>query len=134
MKKADLSKMELGNLMFGNSRGEYAVEPREEYQNAFCEFLGSNGFDFYGFPTDVPASSNWQKDTRNFENATIVIRPYYWGEDENITELPNFEYKPTGLKISWYKYPMRDAYSNQDVSVGEFREILVECAKSMKEG
>ena len=47
--------------------------------------------------------------------------------------LPNFVYKPTGLEISWYKYPMRDAYSNQDVSVVEFAKILEDCKQSMKE-
>ena len=45
--------------------------------------------------------------------------------------LPNFEHKPTGLKIAWYKYPMRDAYSNQNVDIDEFKRILDDCASSM---
>lgn len=48
MKPAAIEDMELGNLMFGNSRGLYAVEPREDYQEIFCEFLKRNGFDMYG--------------------------------------------------------------------------------------
>ena len=125
MKKAKFEDMELGNMMFGNSRGEYAVEPRMDYQNAFCDFLYDNGWDghaVYGDGMDAKYE---------YENDTFIVRAYYWGEDEDKAALPNFVYKPTGLEIRWYKYPMRDAYSNQDVSVKDFKTILRECAKSM---
>ena len=124
MEKATIESMEMGNLIFGNSRGEYHVEPREDYQEAFCNFLKNNGFEFDGY---------YGKQDK-FENDTFIIRPYYWGNDDKLAELPNFVYKPTGLEISWYKYPMRDAYSNQDVSIEQFRAILKACALSMKEG
>ena len=125
MKKASIEDMEMGNIIFGNSRGEYCVEPRGEYQDAFCEFLFKNKFDMYGY---------FECDNREyFENDTFIIRPYYWGEDEAKQDLPNFVYKPTGLEIDWYKYPMRDAYSNQDISIDEFKEILSNCEKSMGE-
>lgn len=128
MKKAMLEDMELGNLMFGNSRGTYHVEPREEYQDAFCEFLYANGWDSHAIRGDGYDAAY------EFENDTFIVRAYYWGEDEDIAELPNFVYKPTGLEISWYKYPMRDAYSNQDVSIDEFKKILAECEKSIGDG
>ena len=120
MKQAKLEDMELGNLMFGNSRGIYHVSPREIYQDIFCDFLKRNGFDYYGY-RDVD-HADWE-----FETDKFIIRPYYWGEDEDLADLPNFVYKPTGLEISWYKYPMRDAYSNQDVSPEAFKEILEDC-------
>lgn len=122
MKPATIEGMELGNLMFGNSRGEYAVEPREEYQEPFARFLDTLGLDYHGM------------DDRGdgIDNETFTIRPYYWGEDEAIAELPNFVYKPTGLEISWYKYPMRNAYSNQDVSVEDFKAILDNCVKAVR--
>ena len=122
---ATLDNMELGNLMFGNSRGKYHVEPRMEYQEPFARFMYENEFDMYGYHELTSAGS--------FETNTFILRPYYWGEDEDIAALPNFVYKPTGLEISWYKYPMRDAYSNQDVSVETFVEILADCERSMKE-
>ena len=125
MKKATIEDMELGNLMFGNSRGMYAVEPRSEYQNIFIEFLMNNNFDGYGFI--------YGRKERDFENDTFIIRPYYWGEDEKKQELPNFVYKPTGLEISWYKYPLRDAYSNQDIILEEFQKIVDDCDRSLKE-
>ena len=124
MKKATFEDMELGNAIFGNSRGLYHVEPRDQYQDAFCEFLFANGFDGYGYKEGHKS--------REFENETFVIRPYYWGEDDDIAALPNFEFKPTGLQIKWYKYPMRDAYSNMDISVEEMKYILAGCAASMR--
>lgn len=123
MTEAKYEDMELGNLLFGNSRGKYCVEPRKVYQDAFCKFLSANGFDFGG----------WRGTERGYENDVFVIRPYYWGDDEEVAALPNFVYKPAGVEIRWYKYPMRDAYSNMDISVGAFKEILRHCAWSMKE-
>ena len=123
MKLATIDDMELGNILFGNSRGLYHVEPREEYQDAFCEFLESIGCDCYGWNHRIAGNKT--------ETDMFIVRPYYWGEDEAMAVLPNFVYKPTGLEISWYKYPMRDAYSNQDVSIEDFKKILSECAKSM---
>ena len=122
MKKATVADMEMGNLLFGNSRGTYLIEPREEFQNAFVEFLDNNGFDTYGYH---------ENDNIPFETDVFSIRPYYWGDDEEIATLPNFVFKPKGIEISWYKYPMRDAYCSHDISLQEFKDILAECAKSM---
>ena len=124
MKKAALEDMELGNLMFGNSYGEYAVEPRKDYQHAFFEFLDANGWDGHAI------RNNGEYD---FENDVFIIRAYYWGEDETMAELPNFVFKPLGLEIRWYKYPMRDAYSNKDVPLDVFKAILKVCEFSLKE-
>ena len=124
MKKATIDDYELGNLMFGNSRGEYAVEPRKEYQDAFWEFLEPNGWDGHAIRDDG---------SYEFENDVFIIRAYYWGEDEEEAAKPNFVYKPTGLEIDWYKYPMRDAFSNQDVDIDTFKEILKRCEESLKE-
>ena len=124
MHKADVEDMELGNLIFGHSRGTYQVAPRMEYQRMFYDFLERNGFDSYGY---------YERGTeRVYENDTFVIRPYYWGEDDDEAVLPNFEYKPMGLEIRWYKYPMRDAYSNMDISTTEFGRILRACEASME--
>ena len=125
MKEATIENMELGNLMFGNSRGAYHVEPRMEYQDTFYEFLSNNIWDGYALRTDGADNPY------HFENDTFIVRAYYWGDDETIAELPNFVYKPTGLEISWYKYPMRDAYSNQDVDIEAFKQILKACQDSL---
>ncbi len=120
MHKATMDDMELGNMFFGNSRGLYAVEPRMDYQEPFGEFLHKLGLDYHAS----------DEHGHGMDNDVFTIRPYYWGEDDAIAELPNFVYKPTGLEISWYKYPMRDAYSNMDVSVEDFKAILNDCLRS----
>ena len=121
MKKANLADMELGNIMFGHSRGEYWIEEREAFQEPFLEFLEEIGCDGFG----------WSKKRGAVKTETdkYIIRPYYWGEDDDTAVLPNFVYKPTGLEIRWYKYPMRDAYSNQDITAEQFKEILEDCRK-----
>ena len=37
---------------------------------------------------------------------------------------PNFLYKPTNLEINWYKYPLRDSYSNREFNEEELKEIF----------
>ena len=125
MRLATIDDMELGNMMFGNSRGKYLVEPRKDYQDMFCKFLYAHGWDSYAIRGDGFHA------IREFENDTFILRAYYWGEDDALAKLPNFVYKPTGLEIRWYKYPMRDAYSNQDVNIEDFRMILQDCARSL---
>lgn len=45
---------------------------------------------------------------------------------------PNFWYKPSDLKIKWYKYPLRGAYANKKITVERFRKILKECIESYR--
>lgn len=117
--------MELGNLMFGNSQGEYPIEDRMPWQEAFFEVFGDK-FDSYGY-----YEGREQTDRGGYENDVFVLNPYYWGEDEKIGEEPNFLYKPTGWEIQWYKYPMRDAYQNRDVLLEEAVRIWKKCRASM---
>ena len=124
--------MELGNLIFGNSRGEFPVE-RGDWQKVFCEFLEDMGFDSYGY---VPMwASNelkkFQTARGGFENDVFIINPYYWGEDDSEKVKPNFIFKKTGYTLDWYKYPLRDSYANQDISFAEFKEMIEECKKSV---
>ncbi len=116
-----LDNMELGNLIFGHSRGEYQVD-RETYQDMFGEFLEKINCDGYGC---------FQGNDGTFENEVFAIRPYYWGDDEEEMAKPNFLYKPDNLEIRWYKYPFRDSYSNKELTVDYLKEILNNCEKSI---
>lgn len=69
-----------------------------------------------------------------FENDVFIMRPFYWGECLEIIRKPNFIYKPLGLEITWYKYPLRSATSNINISTEEFDKIIDDCVKSLKEG
>lgn len=123
--------MELGNAVFGNSRGEFEID-RDTYQDLFAEFFRSIGIDSYGVTTNIleKVYPEYIKGC-TFENDVFIVRPYYWGDDEEIASLPNFEYKPDGLKICWYKYMMRDAYSNKELTVEYIKEVFKYVALSL---
>lgn len=44
---------------------------------------------------------------------------------------PNFLYKPSDFSIKWYKYPLRDSYKSQDITLDQFRVIISECIESL---
>ena len=116
-----MHEMELGNLIFGNSRGQFPID-RETFNELFHEFLRNINFDSYGVH-DIHGYNG-------FENKTFVIRPYYWGDDDNFRWLPNFVHKPTGLEIQWYKYPLRDSYSNIELTKDMLIKIMDSCVAS----
>lgn len=127
--------MELGNLLFGNLRGTFEVprginEGDFVWQETFIGFMNEIGLDGYGY-IENGELEKYETDRGGFENDTFIINPYYWGEDENIKEEPNFVFKPTGLTISWYKYPLRDSYSNKEITFEELKDILKRCKESV---
>lgn len=122
--------MEIGNLLFGNSRGEFNFPNRdlvncEEWETLLkvCEC------DHYGY------TSNKQKENNRggYENEIFCISPYYWGEDKDIASLPNFIYKPINFTIDWYKYPFRDSYMNKQLNEKEIKNIFKKCYKYVLE-
>lgn len=126
--------MELGNMIWGNSRGEFPVS-RGKWQTAFIKFLENIGLDSYGY---VPLWSSdelkkYQTSNGGFENNIFIINPYYWGEDENEAIKPNFIFKSTGYELKWYKYPLRDAYANAEVDFDTFVNMLNTCLNSVKQ-
>lgn len=114
--------MELGNIIFGNSRGEFEV-PRKEFEDILIPFMEEIGIGNRGYDGD------YNETNATFDNEVFTIRPYYWGDKDEIAELPNFVYKPTNFEIQWYKYPLRDSYMNQNITVKEFKEIIKNCKK-----
>ena len=131
MERANIENMELGNLLFGHSRGEFAVPRTEDYEWAFQDFLKRSGFDTYGYVENEKLKPFWNDSSFSFENDVFVLRPYYWGDDENIEDLPNFVFKPKNIQITWYKYPLRNAYISENITAGEFQNMLAECEKSL---
>lgn len=60
-----------------------------------------------------------------YSNGTFSIFPYWWGDcscgaeekEEDCKDycklvIPNFIHHPSGFTLSWYKYALRDSYSN----------------------
>ena len=201
--------MELGNLVFGNSRGEYEVD--RNLQDQWCGWMERLGFSSYGHKE---GGDGWV-----FENDTFRMQPYYWGDctcgyddlewewceansickhrhdcyqieyksiidqhgypwRENgvaarlVSELcdrhglsypefsavhctcdygdrwevfssqnghkddcpvvtPNFLFKPSGFRLDWYKYPLRDSYSSEPLTAELIDRMFAECERSM---
>lgn len=118
--------MELGNMLFGNSRGEYSISRHEWFEEEIIRLFKHLGLDeCYG---------------GEYENEIFSIFPYYWGDctcgcDEDkgdhkpecLLLKDNFVHYPTDLHIKWYKYPFRDSYSNRQISIEEFVAIIDDC-------
>lgn len=67
-----------------------------------------------------------------FQNDTFQIMPYNWDDDDSNEW--HFWHKPSGVRLEWYKYPLRGVRSNRRLSQEEFADILADCHNSMQEG
>lgn len=111
--------MELGNAVFGHSRGTVEIPRYEGYEEHLlrlfkaCEKSG----DGYGV---------------EFVSDTFEIHRYWWGDDE-VPEAtrPNFTFKPTGYELRWYKYILRDSYASKYLSLDEFGLMIDACIESL---
>lgn len=65
----------------------------------------------------------------DFENETFILRPYDWNEPDD--PKPNFEHKPSGFKLWWYKYPLRSPKVNCNITHYQFSCILYDCINSL---
>ena len=97
----------------GSSKSEeelkWEAEEKEKYHS---QFYGS---------TDV-----W-----GFSNNFFTIRSYYWGEDEEEMDKPNFEVPSENFSLTWYKYPFRGSYSSEKLTPKRWNEIIQKCIRSM---
>lgn len=88
----------------------------------------------------------FEKDGENAEvygthedNETFMMHPFCWcdlddckwcaPENEGEEAAPNFHYKPTDIKVWWYKYIGRGVRMNRKVNFGECCVMLAECLK-----
>jgi len=123
----DVDTLELGNAVFGHSRGEYRV-PRNEGRQADLIRL----FDAYA----PDRESSWYLSGVEFENDTFEVHPYCWCERDDCPqcgtgEQPNFRHKPSGYSVQWYKYPLRDSWANRRIAIDEFMAIIDDCIASL---
>jgi hypothetical protein len=120
--------IEIGNLIFGNSRGNHHVD--RSLQDTFYILMETIEKIDPNFDPDYGSNNNPYHEGKNlgFKNNTFLIRPYYWGdcdcgydqEDEKQSKneetyvdwlhthdheedcslgLNNFEYFPTGYTL-----------------------------------
>jgi len=140
-------EMELGNMIFGHSRGKYPI-PRGEWQDKFGELL-TLGFDSYGHITSDILDKKYGKTKESkegpikfmdeeytpyihyFDNGTFMLNAYYWGDEEDLIEFPNFIYYPINYQMNFYKYPLRDSYANQELTYKQFCDMIDKCKESL---
>ena len=69
----------------------------------------------------------------DYENDTFMVRSYDWGLDDESDKRNEYHFwhKPSGFKLQWYKYPLRDPYVNMDISHEQFLDILRDCTNSI---
>lgn len=65
----------------------------------------------------------------DFSNEIFEFRAYSW--DDKINDY-HFYHKPSGFKIEWYKYPLRGANCNMDITDSQFVDILYDCLNSLQ--
>ena len=121
---------------------------RGRWQDYFCEFLDECGFDgTYGHISDESLKKHlvlidgdekgWTGDMEKaeaFDNGVFRVLPYWWGNSDNIAGMSNFIFYPTGFEMIWYKYPLRDAWSNKPITYQEFKDMINKCRESLKNG
>ncbi|WP_144106857.1 hypothetical protein [Paraburkholderia sp. BCC1886] len=118
--------MELGNELFGHSRGQHEVD-RDTYTPLFTALLDVMGQDSYG---------------EKFDNAVFSIRPYCWCDKPLCPQCglgteKNFVFRPIAFELSWYKYPLRDAYTNIPLTQAILRNVIgmsIESLATVREG
>lgn len=114
--------MELGNLLFGNSRGEYEFPDRDIVDSdEWIALRNILGIDSDG----VANKDNPHANKRGgYDDGEICVNPYYWGEDGEEADEPNFLDRRIGLEIRWYKYPFRDSYMNWQMDAPALRHYF----------
>lgn len=116
--------MEMGNLLFGCSRGEIELD-RDLLQDVFWQGLAYVGYDSHGLPMVVSAKLSVTKASLPAHDDLFCVRPYWWGDpDSPKATLPNLEVPSADLKVMWYKYALRDAYANREVTPEEMVRIF----------
>lgn len=125
--------MEIGNLLFGNSRGDFAVD--RGLEGIFLKALREAGFDEQGFcrtwKSDTPAPVPYTSDATATHH--FVIQPYVYDDMDNANLVPNFLDRTTGLKLRWYKRPLRDSYANYDLTREMLEPILERLVEECRE-
>lgn len=111
-----------------NTITKHAV-PVQLVEEWFLTFLESLGCDSQGHITDTTSFTFVPFDKEEPEAYVVggqyIIRPYYTGDIDGISDLPNFVNKTNGFEIYWYKQPLRSPFSNVEVtSLEQFKKLV----------
>jgi len=137
--------MELEKLCFGNSRGKYELEDKngewliELYQLLYVLTAYLEVYKKYPVCKRNVTHSAFLKELSQLYKQLDAIYKEYAKEfghnghkDTCKLVVPNFLYKPQKFSIKWYKYPFRDSYMNQDITLTQFEKMIEACIASLK--
>lgn len=88
---------------------------RKVWQVIWDNIMGDSGFGWGG---------------SDFSNDVFEFRVYHWDDTENDY---HFHHKPSGFKIQWYKYPLRGACCNMEITESQLIDVLYDCLNSLEE-
>ena len=113
--------MELGNILLGHSRGEFPIPDRTLYRELIQPLFDAMRTDGYG---------------THFSNDVFEMHPYCWCGSDECPQCAkgtqsNLLFKPTGFRLNWYKYAMRDAYTSMEVTPEMFGSLSQTCIESL---
>ena len=79
-----------------------------------------------------PMKSPFDNTGEIYSNDTFTVRAYYWGDDDSLIPLPNFEYD--GIKCYWYKHSGRGlcAYVDNPFDTDYLAKMIDDCYEAMK--
>ena len=119
-----MKDLELGQMLFGNPTQEYPV-PREKWMSGPFQILIDT-------ITEKTGDKNFIY-SPDFSNDFFTIRSYYWwGEDEEEMDKPNFEVPSENFSLTWYKYPFRGSYSSEKLNPKRWNDLIQKCIKSVE--
>lgn len=117
---------ELGQMGFGNPHGAYECP---ELLIAALRYLDGEIWRVEhnaGRPYDSPMDNNGGE----WKNEVFTVRGYYWGDDERVAVLPNFQCGD--VEVRWYKWLGRGSSTNRPVTSDEIADILSRCLASVR--
>lgn len=119
---------------------------RDWHEDVFANMIEAIGGDAYGFIQEETNKLNDYEvkyDTNDpmkhycIDTPLFTLRPFYWGDNSDVYALPNFVYKPFDLEIKWYKWPMRDAIANCQISDQDWQfmcDNIIDYCKKLNQG
>ena len=125
---------------------------RYEFLDIFSDFLEKEGFSSYGH-AEKKGLEQYCDEFGRFKNQIFEMSAFWWGDctcgaepgtiemysgpkahkKDCIVYIGNFHYKPTNIKIDWYKYPFRSMTANREFTDDEFRTAMRDCKESLKD-
>lgn len=118
---------ELGQAVFG---APWQAVAMPEYIEAMLNMISAEMERVEWNRTQQTFDSPMSNSGSQYETAVFKARAYYWGEDESLAALPNFEWRD--VKISWYKYCGRGSSMSREVPPAEAAQMLDECLASIR--